>query len=336
MDLTAVTHEALRTGDVLVDSVRRQRIGVRTAVVTRRSLVRPIRAVGEVTWNESRVYDVTARVDGWVEDLRVTRVGDRVARNATLLRFYSPDLLATQRELLAAPKGSRLAQAARERLRLWGMSRGAIRDMLGRQQPRQRIAIRSPITGVVVEKRVNEGAHVSTGSLLYRMADPSTLWVLANVFENDLAHITLGQRVKITLPGAGGQLLTGEVAYIYPTVSSETRTARVRVELDNPEGRLRSGMFANLSFEVNLGEHLVVPTDAVIYTGPRRLVFVDRGEGRLRPVEVQMGARTPDWVSITDGLTEGDVVVSSGVFLLAAESRIRSATDSWGASDEVR
>ena len=336
MDLTPVTHEDLRTGDVLVDSVRRQRIGVRTTAVARRTLVRPIRAVGEVAWDESRVHDVTARVDGWVEDLRVTRAGDPVERNATLLRFYSPDLLATQRELLAAPPGGRLATAARERLRLWGMSSWAIRDMQRRQEPRQRIGIQSPITGVVIDKRVNEGAHVSAGALLYRIADPSRVWVLADVFEQDLPHVTVGQRVVVNVSGASGEPIGGVVDYIYPTVSAQTRTARVRVQLDNPEGRLRPGMIANLSFDVDLGEHLAVPTDAVVYTGRRRLVFVDRGEGRLRPVEVTVGARTTDWISVESGLTEGDVVVSSGVFLLAAESRIRSATDYWEANDEAQ
>lgn len=336
MDLTPVTHEDLRTGDVLVDSVRRQRIGVRTTAVARRTLVRPIRAVGEVAWDESRVHDVTARVDGWVEDLRVTRAGDPVERNATLLRFYSPDLLATQRELLAAPPGGRLATAARERLRLWGMSSWAIRDMQRRQEPRQRIGIQSPITGVVIDKRVNEGAHVSAGALLYRIADRSRVWVLADVFEQDLPHVTVGQRVVVNVSGATGEPIGGVVDYIYPTVSAQTRTARVRVQLDNPEGRLRPGMIANLSFDVDLGEHLAVPTDAVVYTGRRRLVFVDRGEGRLRPVEVTVGARTTDWISVESGLTEGDVVVSSGVFLLAAESRIRSATDYWEANDEAQ
>ena len=336
MDLTPVTHEDLPTGDVLVDSVRRQRIGVRTTAVARRTLVRPIRAVGEVAWDESRVHDVTARVDGWVEDLRVTRAGDPVERNATLLRFYSPDLLATQRELLAAPPEGRLATAARERLRLWGMSSWAIRDMQRRQEPRQRIGIQSPITGVVIDKRVNEGAHVSAGALLYRIADPSRVWVLADVFEQDLPHVTVGQRVVVNVSGATGEPIGGVVDYIYPTVSAQTRTARVRVQLDNPEGRLRPGMIANLSFDVDLGEHLAVPTDAVVYTGRRRLVFVDRGEGRLRPVEVTVGARTTDWISVESGLTEGDVVVSSGVFLLAAESRIRSATDYWEANDEAQ
>jgi len=199
-----------------------------------------------------------------------------------------------------------------------------------------RISIHSPITGVVIDKRVNEGSHVSAGALLYRVVDPSRVWVLAEIFEQDLPHITLGQQVQVTLPIATAEPLVGEVAYIYPTVSTETRTVKVRVELDNPDGVLRPGMFASLGFEVELGDHLAVPTDAVIYTGPRRLVFVDKGEGRLRPVEVQIGVRTEDWIIITDGLTEGDEVVSSGVFLLASESRIFSATGHWEANDEAQ
>jgi Cu(I)/Ag(I) efflux system membrane fusion protein len=333
MDLTPVTHEELESGEVLVDSVRRQRIGVRTEGVERRPLVRTIEVVGEVVWDESRVLDVTARVDGWVEDLRVTREGDPVKQNATLLRFYGPELLATQRELLVAPPGGRLAKAARERLRLWGMSNTAITEMLHRGQPRARVSLKSPIEGVVIEKRVNEGAHVSAGALLYRVADPSRVWVLGEVFEQDLPHVAVGQQVRVSLPRALGQPVVGEVAYIYPTVSRDTRAAKVRIELDNASGAWRPGMFANLSFDVDLGEHLAVPVDAIIYTGPRRLVFVDEGEGRLRPVEVRVGARAGDWVIVTGGLDAGDVVVSSGVFLLAAESRIRSATGYWESTD---
>lgn len=333
MDLTPVTHEDLQTGDVLVDSVRRQRIGVRTMSVTRRPLVHSIRAVGEVDWDESRLHDVTARVEGWVEDLRVTRVGDPVRRGAVLLRFYSPDLLASQRELLMASAGGGTAAAARERLRLWGMSNHAIRDMLQRQQPQQRVAIQSPLDGVVIEKHVNEGTHVAAGALLYRLVDTTRVWVVADVFERDLPHISVGQEIEVNISGTGTGSVRGAVDYIYPTVSSQTRTARVRVQLQNPEGQLRQGMIANIHFDVSLGEHLAVPTDAVIYTGGRRLVFVDRGEGRLRPVEIEMGTRTADWIMVRSGLSEGDIVVSSGVFLLAAESRIRSATEYWEASD---
>jgi Cu(I)/Ag(I) efflux system membrane fusion protein len=274
-------------------------------------------------------------VDGWVEDLRVTRDGDPVERGQTLLRFYSPDLLATQRELLAAPRGGRLATVARERLRLSGMSNWAIADMLRRGAPHPRVAIQSPIDGVVIEKRVNEGSHVQAGALLYRIADRGRLWVEAEVFEQDLPHVVVGQRVEISWPHAPGEARSGEVAYIYPSLVPGARTGRVRIEVENAGGRLRPGMLANVRFEVSLGEHLAVPTAAILYTGPRRLVFVDLGEGRLRPTEVQVGARAGAWTLVEEGLSEGDVVVTSGAFLLAAESRIRSAAGYWGASDDA-
>jgi Cu(I)/Ag(I) efflux system membrane fusion protein len=177
---------------------------------------------------------------------------------------------------------------------------------------------------------------VAAGALLYRIVDPSQVWVEADVFEQDLPHVVRGQVVQVTLPHASTQQRTGEVAYVYPTLVQGTRTGRVRVELDNADGALRPGMLANVTFEVVLGEHLAVPTEAVLYTGPRRLVFVDKGEGRLRPVEVQIGARAGDWVIVEEGLSEGDVVVTSGAFLLAAESRLRSATDYWEASDAAQ
>jgi Cu(I)/Ag(I) efflux system membrane fusion protein len=336
MDLTPVTHGDLRTGEIQVDSVRRQRIGVRTEVVSRRPLTRSIRAVGQVVWDESRVVDITARVDGWVEELRVSRTGDPVEQYATLLRFYSPDLLATQRELLAAAPGGQLAQTARERLLLWGMSGRAIDAILKSGKAQRRVAIMSPIAGVVIDKQVNAGAHVRSGALLFRIADTRQVWVEADVFEQDMAHVAQGQVVHVSLPHAPTEQLSGVVAYVYPTFDTAGRTGRVRIELGNAAGLLRPGMLANVDFEVALGTHLAVPAEAVIYTGPRRLVFVDKGNGRLRPVEVQIGARAGDWLIINSGLSEGDVVVISGVFLLAAESRIRSATDYWEAADEVQ
>jgi Cu(I)/Ag(I) efflux system membrane fusion protein len=336
MNLTPVTVKDLQTGDIMVDAVRRQRIGVRTQSVSTRALVRPIRAVGEVTWDESRIHDVTARVNGWVEDIRADRTGDPVRSGATLLRFYSPDLLAGQRELLAAAPGSRLAETAQERLRLWGMSKVAIEELLASGEPQERVAIQSPISGVVVDKRVNEGAHVSAGALLYRLADPRRVWVEADVFEQDLPHVVVGQTVQVAFPHAPSQGREGQVAYVHPSLDSRSRTGRVRIELDNGNGALRPGMLANVRFEVSLGEHLAVPSEAILFTGSRRIVFVDKGEGRLRPVEVQLGARAEDWTIVQSGLSEGDVVVTSGTFLLAAESRIKSATEYWGASDETQ
>jgi len=333
MALTPVTHAELATGDVLVDSVRRQRIGVRTQHATRRALVRPIRAVGEVRWDESRVVDVTARVDGWVEALGVTRTGDTVGKGADLLGFYSPDLLATQRELLAAPEGSRLAATARERLLLAGMSQAETAEVERGGSPHRQVTMKSPMSGVVVAREVNLGAHVRAGALLYRIADPSQVWVVADVFEQDLPHVAVGQEVRVEIPHSSEREREGRISYVYPTLDPNRRTGRVRIELDNPEGFLSPGMLANVTFSVPLGEHLAIPAEALIFTGGRRLVFVDKSEGRLRPVEVQVGPQGGDWVAVEEGLEEHDLVVTSGAFLLAAESRIRSATQFWEATD---
>ncbi|MDE0882332.1 MAG: efflux RND transporter periplasmic adaptor subunit [Myxococcota bacterium] len=334
MDLTPVTFEDLSTGDVLVDSVRRQRIGVRTEELLRRRLTRSIGAVGELTWDESRIEDVTARVDGWVEKLTVKRQGDKLESGAELLRYYSPDLLATQRELLASPRGSALADIASERLQLWGMSRADITALTRRKKVQKNVILRSPISGIVLEKHINQGARLKSGALLYRIADPSRLWVEAKVFEQDLQHLKAGQKVSVELPHAANENRQALIAYVYPQLDSQSRTGRLRIELDNADGRLRPGMLAQLKVEVELGEHLAIPHQAVIVTGARRIVFVDKGEGRLRPIEVKLGARAGDYIIVNEGLSEGDIVVTSGIFLIAAESRIRSAAEYWEASDE--
>jgi Cu(I)/Ag(I) efflux system membrane fusion protein len=169
---------------------------------------------------------------------------------------------------------------------------------------------------------------------LYRIADPSRLWVEAKVFEQDLQHLKAGQKVSVELPHAANENRQALIAYVYPQLDSQSRTGRLRIELDNADGRLRPGMLAKLRVAVELGEHLAIPHQAVIVTGARRIVFVDKGEGRLRPTEVKLGARAGDYIIVNEGLSEGDIVVTSGNFLIAAESRIRSAAEYWEASDE--
>jgi Cu(I)/Ag(I) efflux system membrane fusion protein len=284
--------------------------------------------VGELQWDEGKRTEVSARAEGWVEELLVTRVGERVKRGQALARLYSPALLATQRELLAAPQGGQLAKAARERLRLWGMAPWEIRAALKRGKALPRVTITSPIEGVVTEKLITEGAHVNVGQALYRLANPSELWVELEVFEADVPHIKEGQALTLTSPGVTSPY-TGVIEALYPTLSPVSRTARARVVVKNERGELRPGMLVQASLNLELGEALAIPTEAVIYTGSRALVFTDQGEGRLRPIEVTLGARTPKWVSVLSGLKEGDVVVSSGVFLIAAESRLRSASKHW-------
>jgi Cu(I)/Ag(I) efflux system membrane fusion protein len=335
-----VTFDELETGVVRVDTARRQVIGVRTLAVGRQPLSLRIRAVGRVTYDESRIEDVTVRVDGWVERLRANVTGQAIQRGDTLFTMYSPDLLATQQELLALIESDdrtseRLAELVRTRLRLWGLSTRQIGRIEESGEALETISIRSPADGFIIEKNVFEGGHVTAGERVFQIAALDRVWVEAQVYESDLPHIAVGLPVTVTFPHTRHDPIETEIAYIYPYLAAETRTARVRLELDNPALELLPEMYADVEIEVALGDVLAVPVSAVIYTGPRRLVFVDLGEGRLQPREIEIGSRSGQFYEVLSGLSEGDVVVSSGNFLVAAESRIRSAADFWGATDEA-
>ncbi len=339
MTLTPVTKRDMETGTIVVDEVRRQRIGVKTAEVKRHAMRRVIRAVGDVKIDETRLTDVNLRMSGWVERLVVNETGQRVKKGQTLFTLYSPELYAAQREHLTAMNRQRaggggatsdeLARASQQRLRLLGMSGTQIKRLEQRKEAWEHMPIVSPAKGYVIEKNVVEGARIERGSRVYRIADLSRVWIDAEVYESDLLHARVGQPATIELPYMPGKRFEGRIDYIYPTLQEATRTGRVRVVLENPELALKPDMYANVMIEVDLGERLAVPEEAVIYTGPRRLVFVDLGEGRLRPQEVQVGVHAGGLYEVTDGLEAGDRIVTSGNFLIAAESRIRSASEYW-------
>lgn len=339
MELTPVTHEDLETGTVVVDEVRRQQIGVTTAPVQRRRLSRHIRAVGQVTIDETLLADVNLRMSGWVQELYVDETGQRVKKGQTLFTLYSPELYAAEREYLTAVRRTReegsdalveLAHASEKRLRLLGMSEPQIRQLSRRGEAWEYVPVLSPATGYVIDKAIVEGGRVEAGTRVYRIADLKRVWIDADVFEADLPEIRVNQPVLVELSYVPGETFEGRVDYVYPTLVSATRTARIRVALKNPDLVLKPDMYANVELKVDLGERLAIPDSAVIYTGPRRLVFVDLGEGRLRPQEIEVGVHADGYVEIKRGLEPGDVVVTSGNFLIAAESRIRSATKYWG------
>lgn len=343
MDLTPVTQEEVETGTIFVDEVRRQRIGVRTAPAQRRQMTLSIRAVGEVQYDESRLSDVNLRMSGWVHNLVVDETGQRVRRGQTLFTLYSPELYAAQLEYLTAVRRqsegtaetfANLRRASRRRLALLGMSEAQIEQLEQRGEAWENVPILAPDNGYVIEKNVVEGARVESGSLVYRIADLSRIWVDAKVYESDLPHVRVGQSVEVELPYVADRTFEGRVDLVYPTLQGATRTGRVRIVLANPDLELKPDMYANVRLDVDLGERLAIPDSAVIYTGPRRLVFIDLGEGRLRPKEVKLGVHADGHYEVTEGLEAGDVVVNSGNFLVAAESRIRSAADYWEGADD--
>ena len=333
MDLTPVTEEELRSGAVLIDAVRRQRYGVRTAPAERRALVAEVRATGSVRWDESRLADVTLRAGAWVEALHVHEPGAEVRRGAPLATLYSPALYAAQRELLAT-RGTALEGATRERLRLFGLQPAQIEAVLSSGVASDTVELLAPISGVVVDKDVVEGAHLAAGSRLFRLAGLQTVWVEAEVYEDDLDLVYTGMHAA--LQPVGSPALSGTVEGVEPWVEPTTRRATVRVVVANPDGALTPGRYVDMTLRSDLGEVLAVPAEAVIYTGRRRIVFVDEGDERLVPRDVELGRRAGDWFEVSDGLEAGQLVVSSGNFVVAAESRIRAAETYWGADHGAR
>ena len=342
MDLTPVTRQELETGVILVDAQRRQLIGVRTAPVQARSVQVEVRAVGRVVYDEKRLADVTLKNRGWIAKLHVNESGQRVKKGQTLFTLYSPELYAAQEEFLTAvssqeaarasnapERADYLVQAARTRLRLWDIHDWQIDRLAETGEPLEHLPIVSPVTGYVVQKNVVDGAAVEPGSRLFRIAGLERVWVEAEVYESDLPLIEIGQQATIDLSYLPGRSFAGRVSFVYPYLQAGSRTGRVRIELDNPGLELKPDMYANVRLAIDRGERVVVPAEAVLYAGPRRLVFLDLGEGRLKPQEIQVGVRSGDSYEVTAGLAIGDTVVTSGNFLIAAESRLKSATEMW-------
>lgn len=342
MDLVPVKKSEQETGEVRIGAERRQEIGIRTGVVERGSLIVPVRAVGRVTINERTLKDISLKVGGWVTKLHANALGDPVRKGDPLLELYSPDLVAAQQEYLHArqsmlassvPDGrsrsESLVRAARTRLHLWGISDEDLAALDRRGEPSESLAIRSPLSGFVIEKNVVEGGAVEAGMRLLRIAPLDQVWVEAEVYENQIELLGLEQSVKISLPYMADRRLEGRVSYVYPMLAGETRTARVRIVLPNPDLALRPDMYANVEFQADLGDRILVPASAVLYAGPRRIVFVDLGEGRLRPREVRIGIGNGDVYEVLEGLEPGEQIVLSGNYLVASESRLKSALTQW-------
>ena len=342
MDLVAVTEREVATGEIVVDPMRRQTIGVRTGRVERRPLHLEVRAVGKVAFDETRLAEVSLKYPGWIERLHVNAAGQAVRRGEILFTLYSPELYAAQGEYLVALESQRraratsapdradyLVEASRQRLRLWDLRDEDLDRIAASGRPLEQMPIVSPVSGHVIEKNVVEGAAVEPGRALYRIAALDRVWVEAEVFESDLAAIRVGQPARVTLPNLPGKTLAGKVAFLYPYLDDATRTGRVRIELPNPGLELKPAMYAEVVLEIDGGEALLVPESAVLYAGARRLVFLDLGEGRLKPQAIEVGVASGDWIEVLGGLDEGDLVVTSGTFLVAAESRLKSATEQW-------
>lgn len=333
---TANAAVGAQAGTITIDSRRRQLIGLETSVVTHHDLVRKVRAIGNVTYDERRLTKISLKYDAWIGELDTDFVGAYVTRGQRLFTIYSPGLLAAQQEYLEASKrqsrrasSDSLVAAARQRLKLWDMSDAEIAALVERGTPLEYVPIYSPAAGTVVAKHIDSGSAAKTGQTLLRIADLSQVWVEAELYESELDLIHEGMSAKISLPYLPDRSFDADVDYIYPYLDKSSRTGRVRLTLDNAGGVLKPDMYAEVSLTAEIGHRLAVPEDAVLFAGESRVVFVDLGGGQLRPVRIKTGQHAGGMIEVTDGLSLGDVIVTSGNFLIAAETKLKAGIDQW-------
>jgi len=337
-------------GTVAISPERIQMLGVRTETAARRSMAHTVRAVGTVAADERRIGVVNPKFEGWIEKLLVNTTGQLVRRSEPLLEVYSPDLVLAQREYLVARSASAemahadpmardnaraIADAALARLKNWDISADQLARLQRTGSATRTLTLRAPIAGVVMDKQALEGLHFSAGDMLYRIVDLSSVWLLADVYEQDLAQIRPGQSATITVPAYPGRVFEGRVAFVYPTVNAQTRTAKVRIEVPNPDLLLKTDMYATVEIAAPAGSRptLAVPDSAVLDTGTRQTVLIDRGEGRYEPRAVKLGARAGGYAAVIEGLREGEKVVTGANFLIDAESNLRAALQAFTSPD---
>jgi Cu(I)/Ag(I) efflux system membrane fusion protein len=324
---------------IAISPERVQLLGVKTEAVQLRQLTRTIRATATIQASERSLHSVAPRFEGWVRQLQVNTTGQQVAKGQVLLTVYSPDLQNTAREYQLAMKSGMtdLAQSALQRLRNWEVMPESADQvaLLGSDN----LVLRSPVNGVVLEKMAVAGARFAPGEVLFKLADLSTVWVQAEVAEQDQALVRLGQTVRVTVDAYPGKEFNGKINFISPVLNPQTRTVQVRVELANHEAKLRPGMFASmqLTSEKSSAAVLVVPLSAVIDSGTRQIVLVEKVQGRFEPREIKPGSRNTEFVEVLKGLTEGEKVVVSANFLIDAESNLKAALNTMGQthSEEV-
>lgn len=321
---------------ITIDNRRRQMIGVTTGIATHRDLVKSIRAVGEVTYDETRLSEVVLKYDGYIGNLEADYVGMPVAKDQVLFTVYSPELLAAQEEFLEvlrrrsdAAGGAGLLRAARQRLRLWDMSETQIALLEERGSALEYVPVHAPRGGTLIERHVADGSAAPRLRPLLKIADLSRVWVEVDVFEGDLHLLSEGMQAEVRLPHLGGRRYPARIEYIYPVLQDRTRTGRVRLSLDNRSGELKPAMYAEVTLQAELGHRLSVPEEAIIVAGQSRVVFVDLGNGRLQPRRIQTGRTAGNYVEVLEGLQLNDKVVTSGNFLIAAETRLKAGIDQW-------
>src|SRR6266436_2543311 len=324
---------------------RLQSIGVKTGRVESKVVEDEIRVTGNVAVDETRLSTVQLRYSGYIQKMFADATYQYLRKGQPLFTIYSPDLVATEREYLVAKQNQqRVAQstipgvtegaalllaAASERLKQWGVPQREISRLESTGEIQRELQVDSPVSGYITERNALPNLTVQPETRLYSVADLSTVWVLAEVFQNDLGRIKVGDRASLTVDSYPGRAFEGRVNFIYPQVDMTTRTARARLVFSNPGLKLTPGMFVNVTLKVAMGKQLVIPASGVLQSGTRQIVFVSRGDGYIEPREVQLGARAGDDFIVLKGLKAGEEIVTSANFLIDSESQLQAALGSF-------
>jgi Cu(I)/Ag(I) efflux system membrane fusion protein len=328
---------------VMVSPQKQQLIGVKTEPAQVRDITHTIRTVGQVEVDERRLIHMHTKLEGWVQELYVKFTGEQVQKDQKLFEIYSPELVSTQEEYLLALKAVRalgdsefpeiaqnarsLLEVTRQRFSLWDITPDHIQDLEETGTVLRTLPLHAPSSGYVLHMAVREGMHVTPAMELYTLADLSSVWVLADVYEYEIPLVKLGQEATVTLSYFPGQTFTVKVTYVYPVLESKTRTVKVRFELPNPDWHIKPGMFANVDLHIPRGKRLVVPRAAVLDSGTEQVVFIDRGKGIFEPRKVKVGVRTRDTYEILEGIKAGEMVVTRGNFMVDSESNLKAAME---------
>jgi len=337
------SEEGQPTGTVKIDPVVAQNIGVRTAIVKRDILSHIVRTVGRVDYDEERIVRLHPKIEGWIETMRIDKTGEKVKKNQDLLSIYSPQLVVSQQEYVLALNNlhilkqspiadirrgaEELVSSALERLKLLDVPEHQLHDLTQDHNIHKTLHIHSPSSGIVVNVGAREGQYVTPATEIYMIADLSKVWVYADIYENELPWVQLGDLVEMRLSGIPGRVFRGHLAFIYPYAEAKTRTIKVRLDFNNTELLLKPDMFAEVSIYADKQKSaLVIPSEAVIRSGTRDRVLVVRGAGKFEPRTITTGVASDGKVIVLNGLEEGEEVVKSSQFLIDSESSLREAT----------
>ena len=336
-------------GTIKISTEKVQKLGVKTEAAQLRSLDKVVRAAGRIEPDERRIYAISPKFEGYVERLHVNTTGQPVGKGQPLFEVYSPELVSAQREYAIAAQGvealkdaggdaqagmQQLAEASLLRLKNWDISEAQVKALAKSGETKRTLTFRSPVAGIVTEKKALQGMRFMPGEELYQVADLSSVWVIADVFEQDIGAIALGALAQIRINAYPDKRFEGKVSYVYPTLNAETRTVSVRIELPNPGQLLKPAMFAQVEVPVSAkGSVVTVPVSAVIDSGTRQIVLIQQGEGRFEPREVKLGARSDTHAEVIEGIKEGEQVVIAANFLIDAESNLKAAISGFSAPE---